>query len=1190
MVESLGNRDCETRFLRLPCFVGACKNSTPSQRTCEIMFFGSSKIGKGRAVAGSMKCGRAMLVRYKLVLASILGVILWVGFLRAADSPRAASPTAPPRAVLFVSGGGVSQYVDPRVKVELNHTGWQVGRCALPDLTWGALRKFNVVVLERMPQNVPQAGPAGGNWVGDTPLDQKAGLLYRFMRTGGGVLLLHDESYDEVYVTENRFLKPLGAKIINEQVTDPKHEWHQPNYLQYWFAWTNNITPHNPVTEGVRTLWYPEGWSQRHARYTCPVVANSYWTVLARGMVSAYSYRAAAGVKPRSETFRSAPPILVSRSYGTGRMVIFSSHSTFTLQSGYFTTWQGIVMARGAEKRPSQTGRMLFNALVWLAKPSLTSGQLGGYHQPPRPKIAAKPQAAPAYHPNPPPGYELGDTFKGLIGAHSDLSNGHGTVAQWAAAARAAGYDFLVFSEAFPPMTKQRWGLLRSQCQRASTAHFLCIPGIAYRDSLNDRYITVAFPQWPQAQWLTKSGHRIANTPGIYFGNNWAPLGVVDVMHNPVAPWFLKFYGDLAVDSYCFAGGRCQRADDARPTYLRLMGDQYNSVPIAYYDMHRPADIQAIARAHGYADYAWGGKLAHVANAFRQNWYAQPQHAYISQGPLLKSWWITNGSSDNGTPGHNRRPWRLHVDVRSALPLRRVTIYNGTKLFRRFVAAGHRFQRVITGLHDRQDFFVLTARDVHGRQLISPTLRTADSRQSIYMCTDMQNTLNGGVVRTRHGRWTFLGMMGNYVTGWDALNMGILAPGRDLMPQGLDYVVKGFNGGASQYLYTAQGNESAIARLDIAFASGDCNILNLDYNDHFAPYPLPGPTRLAVTHAQFVEFTPRIYSDNLMLVRRTTILKRALNPSPTPMPDLQMFNLGGSDTSFPKYAYLDAGGRLVKGVRPPGNAVIANDVAIPSGGYVAVYPDFYGSGGVFVLRSEMCLPGHRWRNQPLRLHLQGASITLGYQMPGKALPAGTQFRQDLLVMRAKFGDDHGRCFQQVRKDYGLEGPPAYRVKSRIGTVKDTRYTLDLQARHGAAVVTISRAPLPNDLPIRIYGLQNRWSAVRANLPKGVALWKADPGVLRWRPMGICQGVGYLDIDINQHARRLFIGHPLLCGQPELFLNLVSWSKLGLTAEVHNPSAKAVNTWVRINPALGSGRRRLLVPAESSLTALIPWRG
>ena len=710
-----------------------------------------------------------------------------------------ASLASKKKAVLFVldaSAYWMTQYTDPQVKMELNQAGWQVGRCDLPDLTWNLLRKFNAVVLCRVPQNIPQAG---AKTVGTTALDQKAAILYRFIKSGGGLLLLHDESYDQVYITENRFLKPLGAKIINQQITDPKHQWRQSNYLRYWFAWTNNITPHNPVTKGVHTIWYPEGWSQRGGRYTCPVVTNSKWKVLARGMASAYSYRLVTGSKGGvREMFHTAPPILASRTFGQGRIVVFASHSTFTLQSGYQTIWQGIVMSRGADHRASDTGKMLFNALSWLAQPSLASGKLGGYRQPPETKITRGPQPAPAYQPNPPPPYEHQHTFKGLIGAHTSLSDGYGTVAQWAAEARAQGYDFLVFTEAFPPMTKQRWKLLKQQCQKASSSSFLCIPGITYRDSLNNRYITFAFPQWPHSSWLTKGGHRIANTPGIYFGNGWAPLAVVDTMHNPVGPWFLKFYGAIAVDSYRFTKkGLCQRVDNARPTYLRLMGDQYNSVPIAYYDMHRPADIAAIAKAHGYADFAWSGQLAKVAGAFRQNWYAQPQHAYLSQGPLLKSWWIENGTS---TPGNHHRPWQLHIAIHSATPLRRVTIYDGRAIFRRFAASGHVFHRVITGLHDRQSYFVLTARDIRGRALISPTLRTAGWRQSTYMCTDMQNTLNGGSVRTRHGRWIDMGMLGNYVTGWSSLSPPILEPGRDLMPQGLDDIMGGWNGGAGHAL------------------------------------------------------------------------------------------------------------------------------------------------------------------------------------------------------------------------------------------------------------------------------------------------------------------------------------------------------------------------------------------------------
>ncbi len=333
--------------------------------------------------------------------------------------------------VLDASAAWMTQYVDPRVRQQLNHAGWQVGHCNLSDLTWKLLHQFNVVVLCRVPQSTPRPGDRTGF---DTALDKKAAMLYHFVRGGGGLLLLHDESYDRVYITEDRFLKPLGARILEEGVSDSQHQWRQNNFLRYWFAWTSNITRHNAITRGVRRIWYPEGISATDFQdYTCPVVTNSAWRVLARGMPSARSYRAAAGKVPASETFRAAPPILASRTFGQGRIVVFASHSTFTLQSGYQTIWQGIVMSRGADHRASDTGKMLFNALSWLAQPSLASGKLGGYRQPPETKITRGPQPAPAYQPNPPPPYEHQHTFKGLIGAHTSLSDGYGTVAQWAA-------------------------------------------------------------------------------------------------------------------------------------------------------------------------------------------------------------------------------------------------------------------------------------------------------------------------------------------------------------------------------------------------------------------------------------------------------------------------------------------------------------------------------------------------------------------------------------------------------------------------------------------------------------------------------------------------------------------------------------------------------------------------------------
>lgn len=1090
------------------------------------------------------------------------------------------------RSVLFVlqAKPWMDQYVDPAVKSELNKQGWQVGTAETGDLTWDLLRQFNVVVLCRIPADTPQDGGAARGAL----LDQKAPLLYRFVQAGGGLLLLHDESYDQVYITENRFLKPLGAEIVNEQVTDLEHAWRQPDYLQYWFAWTTDVTPGHPITEGVHTLWYPLGYDDRHDRKTSPLILDSSWTVLAKAMPTAFSYRSTSGTgfgaAGEHKTISASPPILAARSYGQGRAALFPSHSTFTLQSGRHTIWQEIVLSRGDGRRPSDTGRMLFNAMAWLGEPSATAKDLGGFRQPAARRKGAEP--APIYRPERQPAYQA-HTFRGLIGAHSAVSDGDGTVAEWAGAARSQGYDFLVFTESFPPLTEEKWRRLREDCAAASDRGFLCIPGMEYRDVSGSRYITFAFPQWPKQEWLTKTGDRVQDTPGLYFGNDWAPLAVIETMHNPVSPWFLKFYGALSVFSYRVADGRCTRTDEALPAYLRLMGDQYNSVPIVFHDMRRPGDLKAAA---GFVNCAWAASLSDVPRSFRHVWYAQPQAAYITEGPRLGAWWIENGASDNGTPGHASRPWRLHVDVRSDSPLREVAIHDGSALFRRFIARDSRFTATIEGLHERQRYFVLTAVDARGRRLISPTLRTADSRHSVYMCTDMQNTLECGVTRDRDGRWTYVWMLGNYVTGWDGLNLGMLVPSDEIMPQGLDYVVKGFNGGVSHQIAAKQGSESAIAPRELAFGSGDCVMLDNDFSWTFGPNGTVVRTRLADSRVRFVSYTQRIYSHNLLLVERDTVLKQRVESRGAPAPDFGILSISGPNESFSQYAYIRADNVRIAGKRADPAGVVADGVPVRTGGYVALYPDFYGSAGVFPLRSDIRFPGGQWQAQDLCLRIQGATATVGCRLPSGGFPEGTRLRQTFVVMRARFGDAGAACFDDVRRLFGMDGPMACRANVERGVLGRTRYLLDLTARDGAAVARLDKAPLPSDLPVRVAGLQDNWSAVCVDLP-GVGRERTSvvPWLCNWRPAGMLHGTAYLTLDVNDGPRRIFVGHPALCDRPDITLNLLRWDRSGITLEAHNPGQIAVSIQLRVHPVFGTGRHAAHVPAESSVIVHLPWR-
>jgi hypothetical protein len=244
------------------------------------------------------------------------------------------------------------------------------------------------------------------------------------------------------------------------------------------------------------------------------------------------------------------------------------------------------------------------------------------------------------------------------------------------------------------------------------------------------------------------------------------------------------------------------------------------------------------------------------------------------------------------------------------------------------------------------------------------------------------------------------------------------------------------------------------------------------------------------------------------------------------------------------------------------------------------------------LRSEIGQPTGQWRTEPIHLRLHGLRMSLGYSFNGQDLPAGTRLRQTFLIMRARFGDRGDQCFQSIRRDYGLEGPPAYSFAARVGKVIGSRYTLDLEADRGAVVVDLGAAALASDLPIRVAGLHDQWSTVCLAMPEsksnGISTL-ASSGALAWRVLGTLDGTAYATADISQHACRLFLGHPVLSDVPELTLNLLGWDASGPRLEIHNRSSRQVTARIHLQPLLGSGANTVRVPAESSIETQLPWQ-
>ena len=159
-------------------------------------------------------------------------------------------------------------------------------------------------------------------------------------------------------------------------------------------------------------------------------------------------------LKTRRPDMKVPPTLYAIREQGNGRLALTAVWPVFTIRGG--TTWihGGVMLDKGLARKPSDFGRLFENTLHWLSQPSLDKGTLGGYQQDP---LVLK---HPLFRKTPaeyfPESFRVwknqipaAPVFKGLVGVQTAYSVGQGTVADYAAAARKSGLDFIVFLEEF---------------------------------------------------------------------------------------------------------------------------------------------------------------------------------------------------------------------------------------------------------------------------------------------------------------------------------------------------------------------------------------------------------------------------------------------------------------------------------------------------------------------------------------------------------------------------------------------------------------------------------------------------------------------------------------------------------------------------------------------------------------------
>jgi hypothetical protein len=337
----------------------------------------------------------------------------------------------------------------------LREQGYQTALVPFHQLDDQTLRRFNLVMFlefSRVEEDL-----TAEEWGRTTPQYQAAlaQRLDRYVQDGGGLLFFaigNANAYRGVNAY-NPLLSRWGAGFLMEQLQDPAGSFQQPDYLRQTYLRADRVFP-CPLTEEVKHVWYSAGFMS--VPLTQPLKVDAQWQVALAGNPTTFTQPLEPDppgsdqpnvkiITDRPGTYQGESPLVATRQLGKGRLVLAAFTPTYTVQGYKHPFWADIAMTQGDGTTPSDMLRLLDNTVAYLVAPTLDGKEIGGYVAPPYPSEKSRP--APIKW----QGVKLGPAsaryFRGVIGARTALSTGSGSVAEWIAAAKAAGLDFLAFAE-----------------------------------------------------------------------------------------------------------------------------------------------------------------------------------------------------------------------------------------------------------------------------------------------------------------------------------------------------------------------------------------------------------------------------------------------------------------------------------------------------------------------------------------------------------------------------------------------------------------------------------------------------------------------------------------------------------------------------------------------------------------------
>ncbi len=1098
--------------------------------------------------------------------------ILCVSALLAASCLTAAEPQKSPpldlKGTRILVCAGYFDLLNIPAVLNLKAAGAEVRAGNLSDLTWDIARQYHMIIAV-------DEGPPKGKPGSDGPIQ----TLEKFAAAGGGIFFFcqFTAAKDDV----NLYLKPFGAELLRDLVEDPQHSFKSPTGFNLSYAYTANIADGHPVTEGVKGIWYNARTDLFH---TSAIDVSKEWKILVSGEASAVS-ASVGGLNEehirKPGKFQSAPPILAAREFGAGSLILTGISPMEAFYGQGLPAYLDIVMKKGDGMRQSDFGRLYENALRWMAKRAATSQELGQGELKPLENDWEKP-ALTDWSKDVLAGQQCSKPAKGVVGLHSTLSDGKASPESLIAKAKAAGLQWVAFTEKFEvlaagewtkkkisagmlasaderteTLSPDKWEQLRKICKEASSDDFCAMPGLDYADNTGDRYVVFGDFNWPPEKVFSTDKTKIID-PQIWFNIGCVPNGPYNAGNNRLRPWDYSLYNMWPVRT-TVAG---KQTDDSLAAFHYVQGNQDDPFPMAVDMIY---DEEQLAAAVGrMCNYIIKDKPGNLTEHYMRYGYFGSFTGFASDGPLITDWRCHNATRVSGgkwyVPSTER--YRIKLSVRSEEPITDIKIYDGPFLFRRFRPAAPEATVSFDVPHDKQRNIFAIITDAKGRTAVSGGHFIRDFANWRFMCSDRGNSICDAVQVDEAGAY-LMGPTAPYqrkmtafglCAGYGTRHFNILPPDFDggMRPIGMQVVptinIPGFA--------LSPPGSTLESRDEIPVCSRD-GLLQEDTITGYFPGPAdawhpklaPADIKDVRINYRYLNITPRAGDPGVILLEGKVRFEKAVK-----LEAMSVF--GVFHTSQPgegDHFMISTPEQTVAGIT--GAIPFSTVSPMAPGSYLLAFPSLWGSTGAMAIDDGYVA----------NVYAVFPSVHLGVSLAGmpREMKAGEELNYRIILMHGRPKEPANTAdWENFSKAMGLRGKPAYEVRDvKAGKVTDTRFLLEIEPTDYGFVGTVTGADLPCRLPIRVANMNQNWTFAYFDLDRK-----------EWFPSAVDQviGKGYFTLNTRLGNHRIFAGHPVVADNPDLHILVLSDGKSKVQASVNNVGDTAVDTAIRLNPALGTG--------------------